>query len=77
MRVKSIEKIATTCFSAKYRVVKAAKVKTYPSVIEAHVSSGEIKVPEIHVVTSKSDVTLCVSCITTEEEKIRGLQGKG
>lgn len=45
------------------------KEKLVPALLETLISSGEIKVLEIHVVTLKSDVTIYVICITTKKQR--------
>lgn len=52
--------------SAKHRVVEVAKKSLVQALIEALVSSGEIKILEIHVVALKSGATTYVSCTATE-----------
>lgn len=57
MRAK-ILKLDETCLSAKHRVVEVAKKKLVQALLETLVSSGKIKILEIHVVALKSDATM-------------------
>lgn len=47
-------------------MVEVAKKSLLQALIEALVSSGEIKILEIHVVALKSGATTYVSCTATE-----------
>lgn len=60
MRAKIILKLYETCLSAKHRVVEVAKKKKklVQALLETLVSSGKIKILEIHVVALKSDATM-------------------
>lgn len=56
MRAKIILKLYETCLSAKHRVVEVAKKnKLVQALLETLVSSGKIKILEIHV---KNDATM-------------------
>lgn len=48
---------------------KQTKKNLVQALLETLLSSGEIKILEIHVVALKSDAAMCVSCIAAKERR--------